>query len=67
VSCAAHGVHAVRDARMRAWRCTECGHRCSRHGERVRATRYMAPWKWPRELAGRRRARRAGESRDLLR
>jgi hypothetical protein len=63
VSCAAHGERAVYDAKMRAWRCCSCGHRFSRAGEPVKATRRMAPWKWPRELYGRRWARQAGQGR----
>ena len=65
MSCAAHGERLLWDAKMAAWRCAACGHRCSKHGEQVKATRYMWPWKWPRELAGRRWAKQAGAGRHV--
>lgn len=38
-------------------RCCRCGHRLPVNGVPPKATRRMAPWKWPGELAGRRKAR----------
>lgn len=46
--------------RGREPRCTGCGHRQPVEGQPPQQTRQRAPWRWPGELAGRARARRAG-------
>jgi hypothetical protein len=40
-------------------RCADCGHRVTWNGVVPLATRRKPPWRWPAELARRRRARRS--------
>lgn len=54
-----HGARGNRvwDQDFASWRCRTCGHRTTTGERAPKQTRYMWPWRWPRELARRQWAR----------
>ena len=54
-----HGARGNRvwDVDFSSWRCRGCGHRVETGGKKPKATRFMWPTRWPRELARREWAR----------
>jgi rRNA maturation protein Nop10 len=55
--------YAIFVARERLPRCGICGHRLVYQAHVPLPTRYSPPWRWPRELRNRKRARLIGSQR----